>query len=133
MAIKRRSKVDSSFSMSSMSDMVFLLLIFFLVTSTLVSPNALKLLLPKSNSQVPGKPITSISIDDINGTFYYFVEAEPVAFDNLENTLRQKLDKEEEKSIALHVDGSVPMDEVVKVMNIAKDNNYKLILATSPE
>jgi biopolymer transport protein ExbD len=113
--------------------MVFLLLIFFLVTSTLVSPNALKLLLPKSNSQVPGKPITSISIDDINGTFYYFVEAEPVAFDNLENTLRQKLDKEEEKSIALHVDGSVPMDEVVKVMNIAKDNNYKLILATSPE
>ncbi|TCN66762.1 ExbD/TolR family protein [Acetobacteroides hydrogenigenes] len=133
MAIKRGSKVDTSFSMSSMSDMVFLLLIFFLVTSTLVSPNALKLLLPKSNSQVQGKPITSISIDDINGAYYYYIEAQPVAFENIESTLQQKLMNEEEKTIALHVDGSIPMDEVVKVMNIAKNNNYKLILATSPE
>lgn len=133
MAIKRGSKVDTSFSMASMSDMVFLLLIFFLVTSTLVSPNALKLLLPKSNSQVPGKPITSISIDDNNGTYYYYIETQPVAFENMESVLQQKLMNEEDKSIALHVDGSIPMDEVVKVMNIAKNNNYKLILATTPE
>lgn len=133
MAIKRGSKVETSFSMSSMSDMVFLLLIFFLVTSTLVSPNALKLLLPKSNSQVPGKPVTSVSISDKNGTYFFYIETEPVAFENLQSELQQKLMNEEEKSIALHVDKSVPMEEVVKVMNIAKDNNYKLILATSPE
>lgn len=133
MAIKRGSKVDTSFSMASMSDMMFLLLIFFLITSTLISPNALKLLLPKSNGQVPGKPITSISIDDVNGAFYYYIESQPVAFENIESTLQQKLTNEEEKSIALHVDRTVPMEEVVKVMNIAKDNNYKLILATSPE
>ena len=133
MAIKRGSKVETNFSMSSMSDMVFLLLIFFLVTSTLVSPNALKLLLPKSNSQVPGKPVTSVSIADKNGTYFFYIETEPVAFENLQSVLQQKLMNEEEKSIALHVDKSVPMEQVVKVMNIAKDNNYKLILATSPE
>lgn len=133
MAIKRGSKVETSFSMSSMSDMVFLLLIFFLVTSTLVSPNALKLLLPKSNSQVQGKPITSVSIDDKDGVYYFYVETDAVPFENLEATLQQKLMNEEDKSIALHVDGSVPMDQVVKVMNIAKNNSFKLILATSPE
>lgn len=133
MAIKRGSKVDSSFSMSSMSDMVFLLLIFFLVTSTLVSPNALKLLLPQSNSQVQGKPITSVSIANKDGNYYFYIETEPVAFEELEVKLQQKLMNEEEKSISLHVDKSVPMEQVVKVMNIAKNNGYKLILATSPE
>lgn len=133
MAIKRGSKVDSSFSMSSMSDMVFLLLIFFLVTSTLVSPNALKLLLPQSNSQVPGKPATSVSIANKDGAYYFYVETTPVSFDELEGKLQQKLQNEEEKSISLHVDKSVPMEQVVKVMNIAKNNRYTLILATSPE
>ncbi len=62
MAIKRHTKVESSFSMSSMTDIVFLLLIFFLVTSTLINPNALKLLLPKSTGQVSAKATVSVSI-----------------------------------------------------------------------
>ena len=62
MAIKRTTKVDSGFSMSSMTDIVFLLLIFFLVTSTLINPNALKLLLPKSTGQVSAKATVSVSI-----------------------------------------------------------------------
>jgi biopolymer transport protein ExbD len=62
MAIRARNKITASFSMASMTDLVFLLLIFFMITSTLVSPNALKLLLPQSNSQTNAKPLTTISI-----------------------------------------------------------------------
>jgi len=129
MALKRRAKVDSSFSMASMSDLVFLLLIFFMISSTLVHPNALKLLLPQSNSQTSAKPITSVSITaDKN----FYLETVPVTLNQLEYLLQQKMKEQDDPTIALHVDKSVPMEEVVKVMNIAKDNKYKLILATQP-
>ncbi|MGE0078845.1 MAG: ExbD/TolR family protein [Bacteroidales bacterium] len=129
MALKRRAKVDPSFSMSSMTDIVFLLLIFFMISSTLVHPNALKLLLPQSNSQVSAKPITSVSI---TADHNFYLETVPVTINQLEYLLQQKMKEEEDPTIALHVDRSVPMEDVVKVMNIAKDNRYKLILATQP-
>ncbi len=129
MALKRRVKVEPNFSMSSMTDIVFLLLIFFMVSSTLIHPNALKLLLPQSNSQVSAKPITSVSITaDRN----FYLETVPVTLGQLEYLLQQKMKGQDDPTIALHVDRSVPMEEVVKVMNIAKDNRYKLILATQP-
>lgn len=129
MALKRRSKVEPSFSMSSMTDIVFLLLIFFMVSSTLIHPNALKLLLPQSNSQVSAKPITTVSITaDRN----FYLETVPVTLGQLEYLLQQKMKGQDDPTIALHVDRTVPMEEVVKVMNIAKDNKYKLILATQP-
>lgn len=129
MALKRRVKVEPSFSMSSMTDIVFLLLIFFMVSSTLIHPNALKLLLPQSNSQVSAKPITSVSITaDRN----FYLETVPVTLGQLEYLLQQKMKGQDDPTIALHVDRTVPMEEVVKVMNIAKDNRYKLILATQP-
>ncbi|MFP4557549.1 MAG: ExbD/TolR family protein [Bacteroidales bacterium] len=129
MALKRGSKVNPNFSMSSMTDIVFLLLIFFMVSSTLVAPNALKLLLPQSNSQTPAKAITTVSIThDIN----FYVEQTPVPFRDLETMLAQKMQGQNEPTISLHVHRSVPMEEVVKVMNIAKDNRYKLVLATQP-
>ena len=127
MALKTRNKVNASFSMSSMTDIVFLLLIFFMVTSTLISPNALKLLLPKSSNQTAAKPITTVSIDK---NYNFYIETTPVPFTQLEQKLQRKLAREEDPTISLHVDKSVPMEQVVKVMNIAKDNKYKLILAT---
>jgi len=127
MALKTRNKVNATFSMSSMTDIVFLLLIFFMVTSTLISPNALKLLLPKSSNQTAAKPITTVSIDK---NFNFFLETTPVPFSQLENKLQRKLAREDDPTISLHVDKSVPMEQVVKVMNIAKNNKYKLILAT---
>lgn len=127
MALKTRNKVNANFSMSSMTDIVFLLLIFFMVTSTLISPNALKLLLPKSSNQTAAKPITTVSIDK---NFNFYIETTPVPFTQLEQKLQRKLAREEDPTISLHVDKSVPMEQVVKVMNIAKDNKYKLILAT---
>jgi biopolymer transport protein ExbD len=127
MALKRGSKVNPNFSMSSMTDIVFLLLIFFMVTSTLINPNALKLLLPQSNSQTSAKPITTISITE---DLQMYFEQTPVSSSELESMLKQKLQGQEDPTVSLHVHRTVPMEQVVKVMNIAKDNKYKLILAT---
>jgi biopolymer transport protein ExbD len=135
MALKSRNKVNASFSMSSMTDIVFLLLIFFMVTSTLIAPNALKLLLPQSTNQtMASKPITTISI---TADLKFAVEGQYVDFAQIESMLKQKIGDinqyPEPPTISLHVDKSVPMEQVVNVMNIAKNNKYKLILATSPE
>lgn len=127
MALKRGSKISSAFNMSSMTDVVFLLLIFFMLTSTLVHPNALKLVLPQSKNQASAKPQTSVSI---TADLRYYVETKRVSYDELEPALAAKLGEQPDMYIALHVDETVPMCEVVKVMNIAKKHKYKLILAT---
>ena len=136
MAIKRSTKVLSEFSMSSMTDIVFLLLIFFLVTSTLVNPNALKLLLPKSTGQVGAKATVSVSIKDWGEDRYtYHINGaqEPVAFAEVEDELVGLLQSEEDPTFSIFSDESVPIGEIVQVMNIAKRNHYKVILATQPE
>ena len=127
MALKRGSKISSAFNMSSMTDVVFLLLIFFMLTSTLVHPNALKLVLPQSKNQASAKPQTSVSI---TADLRYYVETKRVSYDELEPALAAKLGEQPDMYIALHVDETVPMREVVKVMNIAKKHKYKLILET---
>ena len=127
MALKKGQKISSTFNMSSMTDIIFLLLIFFMLTSTLVHPNALKLVLPQSKNQTSAKPQTSVSI---TADLRYYVETRRVSYDALEPALQAKLGQEPDMYIALHVDETVPMREVVKVMNIAKKNKYKLILAT---
>nr|AIF26531.1 hypothetical protein [uncultured bacterium fosmid pJB42G5] len=134
--IKRTTKVDAGFSMSSMTDIVFLLLIFFLVTSTLVNPNALKLLLPKSTGQVAAKATVSVSVKDWhNGTFSYHINGNqtPVMFSQVEDELIDLLINEEDPTFSIYADETVPVKEVVALMNIAKKNHYKVIMATSPE
>ncbi len=137
MAIKRTTKVDSGFSMSSMTDIVFLLLIFFLVTSTLINPNALKLLLPKSTGQVSAKATVSVSIkhyqETDNFSFHLNGNPAPVRFDQIEDGLIELLQSEEDPTFSIYADETVPVREIVKVMNIAKRNHYKVIMATSPE
>jgi biopolymer transport protein ExbD len=130
MAIRSSNKISAAFNMASMTDMVFLLLIFFMITSTLVSPNALKLLLPQSNNQTSAKAITSVSITK---DLHYYIETTPVALADLERQLQIKLMDAQDPTISLHADRIVPVEEVVKVMNIAARNKYKLILATTPE
>ena len=132
MAIKRRTQVQSEISMQSMTDIVFLLLIFFLVTSTLVNPNALKLLLPKSTGQVGAKPTVSVSIKDWgNDTYTYHIngDQDPQTFDLIEDELVELLQNEEDPTFSIYSDESVPIKEIVSVMNIAKRNHYKVILA----
>ena len=136
MALKRNTKVDAQFSVSSMTDIVFLLLIFFLVTSTLINPNALKLLLPKSTGQVNAKATVSVSIKDWgDDTYTYHIngDQEPTEFQDVEDELIGLLSAEEDPTFSIYSDQTVPVGEVVQVMNIAKRNHYKVILATQPE
>ena len=136
MALKRTTKTDASFSLSSMTDIVFLLLIFFLVTSTLVNPNALKLLLPKSTGQVGAKATVSVSIKDWGEdryTYHINGSQDPVPFSVVEDELVDLLQAEEDPTFSIFSDESVPIGEIVQVMNIAKRNHYKVILATQPE
>lgn len=136
MSIKRRAKISSEFSMSSMTDIVFLLLIFFLVTSTLVNPNALKLLLPKSTNQISAKATVSVSIKHIkkNNKFTYHINGKKaIPLKNVEMEIQELLEDSEDPTFSIYADKTVPIEQVVNLMNIAKRNQYKVILATSPE
>lgn len=117
-----------NFSSVGMTDVVFNLLIFFMLTSTMVHPNALKLNLPQGKLQTSAKPQTTVSI---TSDLKIYVETQQVNFEDLEGILKQKLGKNPETYIALHADKSVPFDNVVRVLNIAQANNYKLIIATT--
>ena len=131
MAIKRGSKVDKSFSQSAMTDLMFLLLIFMLIATTLINPNALKLELPKSSNQLKDKAITTVSIEQKGSEYIYYVELDKVqGIEGVERALKSRLEGQNEPTVSLHCDKKVAVDEVVKVMNIAKDNSYRLILAT---
>lgn len=137
MAIKRRSKVKTDFSAVSMSDLVFLLLIFFMLTSTLVAPNAIKLLLPKSNSRtMETPPKVTISINENYNYFLQGVEMDEIA---LRTSLESSLSAQESTSIRLESDRNVPVQYVVNVIDIVNDINnryntkHKVILATSPK
>jgi biopolymer transport protein ExbD len=130
MSLRSRNKVSANFSMSSMTDIVFLLLIFFMLTSTLVSPNALKLLLPNSKAKTLEKQTLSVSITP---EIDYYIGEREVAFEQLEDELKLELAGEEEPAIVLHADKTVDIEYAVKVMDIAYRNKYKVVLATNPK
>ncbi len=115
--------------MSGMTDIVFLLLIFFMITSTLIHPTALKLLLPQSQHQTSAKPFTTVSL---TRDLQYFVEDQPVRLEDLEAVLQNKIGQNPETYIALHMDRTIAVEHLVEVMNICRNNNYKMILATNP-
>ena len=128
MGLRSRNKVSANFNMSSMTDIVFLLLIFFMLTSTLVSPNALKLLLPSSKAKTLEKQTISISITK-NIAFY--INENEVSENTIEQELKLLLNKEQEPAIILHADKTVAIEHVVKIMDIAYRNKYKIVLATT--
>ena len=136
MAIKTRNKIGVSFNSSSMSDLVFLLLIFFLLTSTLVAPNAIKLLLPSSSSKTMAKQTVTVYINDL---YQYYVEEIPVTDEELAGSISARIAGENEATIVLRSDKSVPVQYVVNVIdavneiNNANQQNHKVILATAPK
>ena len=130
MAIKHGSKVEVGYSSASMTDLMFLLLIFMLIATTLINPNALKLTLPKSSNQLKERPYTTVSVTK---DLQFYVDGERVPFTGLEAAIAAKMAESEDKTISLHSDEGVPIGEIVKVMNIANRNQYRLILATQPE
>ena len=112
--------------MASMTDVIFLLLIFFMITSTVVSPNAIKVLLPQGKQQTSAKPLTRVVIDkDLNFYAAFGNEKEkPLSLDELTPFLQGCAEKEP--------DESVPYREIVRVLNIANENHFKMVLATRP-
>lgn len=131
MALKGSHKVDPGFSMSSMTDLVFLLLIFFVIVSTLVSPYALPVDLPKSANKTKEKPKVAVRID---ADQHFSVNNELIDPLDLEGVLKDRMAAVEgEKNLVIHVDQSVPAGVTVGVMEIAKRNQWKVILATRPK
>lgn len=130
MNLKSRNKVSAEFSMSSLTDIIFLLLIFFMLTSTLVSPNALKLLLPKSNTQTLAKQTVSVSITE---DLEYYVNRQKVPLENIKTTLQNNLGNETDPTVVLNAAKSVPIENVVEIMNIANELGVKMVLATKPK
>jgi Biopolymer transport protein len=134
MAIKTRNKIEVSFNSSSMSDLVFLLLIFFMLTSTLVAPNAIKLLLPSSSSKTMAKQTVTVYVND---QYEYYVEEKPTAEEDLSNSIQAQINNETDATIVLRADKSVPVQYIVNVIDAVNDINnatqqsHKVILATA--
>ncbi len=127
MNLRNRNKVDASFSMSSMTDIVFLLLIFFMLTSTLVTTNALDLVLPSSKAKTVKKQTLSVSIDkELN----YYLDADPIDPAYIERTLLTRLAGDEDPTVVLRVEKGVAIEHAVEIMDIAYRNQFKIVLAT---
>lgn len=137
MALKRRNKVEASFSMSSMTDIIFLLLIFFVISSTMSSPSDIKINLPQSGAKTSSKPVVAkVSIDE-NGLYYISKsgeEAVAVTEEMLDSYITGLVAQDTSTFIALHADQNIPYKQVVKVLDIANQHKLKLVIATkSPE
>jgi len=134
MALKRRTKISPTFSMSSMTDIIFLLLIFFMITSTMVAPNAIKVLLPQSKKQSTVKAASHVVIDkDLN--IYVAVGSgreQPVTLENLPGIINQAKTDSTDMFVSLYADESVPYRNIVEILNLANENHFKMVLATRP-
>ena len=131
---KRRIKVSPTFNMASMTDIIFLLLIFFMITSTMVSPNAIKVLLPQGKKQTTVKATARVVIDkELN--IYAAAGSEdevPVALEELPSVSRAQVNDSTELFVSLYADEAVPYRNIVEILNIANDNHFKMVLATRP-
>ena len=134
MVLKRRNKRKLDFNSSSMSDLVFLLLIFFMLTSTLVAPNAIKLLLPNSNSRTMAKQTVTVYI---NEKMDYFIGEKPVSESQLQTEINIALGNTADGTVVVRSDKTVPVQYVVNVIDAVNNinnethQNHKVLLATS--
>ena len=128
---KRHKGVSAEVHTSAMNDIMFFLLLFFLIASTLTNPNVIKLLLPKSKS---GKSISKKTINvTISKDLQYTVNKKPVAIADLPTVLSGFKKEATELTIILFVDKTVAIQDVVQVMDISQRLNIKLVLATVPK
>jgi len=129
MNIRGRNKVTPEFNMSSMTDIVFLLLIFFMLASTLVTTNAIDILLPKASGKTENKRSVAVSIKK---DLTYYIDQKRVVESALENELVSAMSDQDQPTIVLRAEESVPVQNVVTVMDIANRNKFKVILAVKP-
>ena len=134
MALKRRSKAEAGFNMSSMTDIVFLLLIFFMLTSTVVHPNAIKLMLPQSKQQTSAAPQARVTIDQDLNYYVAFGNEAPsrVDIEQITPWLQSVKAEYDDMYVTLYADENIPYSKVVEILNIGVENQYKMVLATRP-
>ena len=134
MALKRQNELLATYSMASMTDVIFLLLIFFMVTSTFVFPTALEVNLPQSSEQTVIKPGTRVYIDKDMNLYASFGETEPQAIpeEQLLTFLQLTQQQDSTQFIALYADESVPYGKIVEVLDLTARHNLKMVLATKP-
>lgn len=130
MNIRGRNKVSPEFNMSSMTDIVFLLLIFFMLTSTMVTTNALDLVLPKAKGKTDSNKNISVSI---NKDLEFFIDKDQVQEADLESKLLTLFSNKDDKAIILRAEEGVPIEKAVNVLDIANRNQIKVVLAVRPK
>jgi biopolymer transport protein ExbD len=131
MELKRRNRVNAEFSMASMTDIIFLLLIFFMITSSAISQSAIEVKLPKADANNPSaQDPSTVSIKE-DGK--YFVNDKEIPKDQLENQLVNALKGEKNPSFTIRADGNTKHKDVVFVMGIAEIHHFNLAIATTQE
>lgn len=129
MNIRGRNKINPEFNMSSMTDIVFLLLIFFMLTSTLVTVNALDIILPKAQGKTENKKSTSVSITK---KLEFYIDKKKVKESEIEQYLVKNVANSDNSTIVLRAEEGVPIEKAVNVLDIANRNKIKVILAVRP-
>lgn len=134
MALKRQNNMMAAFSMASMTDVIFLLLIFFMVTSTYIFPTAMEVNLPQSSQQTTNKPTIRIALDRDGNIFTAMGDADrqPMPPEQLKTWLLLAKQQNPEAAVALYADESVPYGEIVKILNVGAEADLKIVLATKP-
>lgn len=133
MALKRRNKVEATFAMSSMTDLIFLLLLFFVMASTMSSPNDIKINLPQAKAKTSTKHVVAkVSIDNLGNYFVALGKQRPtpIAAEDLEAYLSGIQQQDSTMYIALHADQDIAYKEVVNVLDIANEHKMKIVIAT---
>ncbi|RKR10788.1 biopolymer transport protein ExbD [Flavobacterium sp. 90] len=131
MSIKRKRRFHAEVATSSLSDIMFFLLLFFLIISTLANPNVIKMTLPKAKSnEKTNKQLISLSVTEDKK---FYIDKEPVDFENLETTLMSKIGADKQQTVVVRIPFNLQVQDLVDVLQIGVKNNLKFVIATSPK
>ncbi|SEO54859.1 biopolymer transport protein ExbD [Flavobacterium sp. CF108] len=131
MSIKRKRRFHAEVATSSLSDIMFFLLLFFLIISTLANPNVIKMTLPKAKSnEKTNKQLISLSVTEDK---QFYIDKQPVAFEELETTLMNKMGADKTQTVVVRIPFNLQVQDLVDVLQIGVKNNLKFVIATSPK
>lgn len=128
----RRNRPAAEVHTAALNDIMFFLMLFFLLASAVANPQVVKLLLPKSSAGEQSVAKKTITVS-ITSDLAYHVDKQVVPYDALEQTLQAQMTTGEEVTIMLYADGTVPLQNVISVMDVANKLKIKLVLATEPK
>lgn len=131
MSIKRKRRFHAEVATSSLSDIMFFLLLFFLIISTLANPNVIKMTLPKAKAnEKTNKQLISLSVTEDKK---FYIDKQEVAFENLETSLMSKIGTDKEQTVVVRIPFNMQVQDLVDVLQIGVKNNLKFVIATSPK